>query len=156
MINRAKLTLSLILIFVICSAFIARLYAAGWLLVPMGLIYLTAALLHWRFHYRLAKSATPPSQLTLLAIVLSHLCFIAAFLFQYDYGDGPGWLTITILFRGMAEDPIEGTLWHKHVLLMNLLVFIPVLVSWYPLKPEKKSDLAVSPASIKYEEASLD
>ncbi len=75
----------------------------------------------------------------MLAIALSHLCFIAAFLLQYDYGDGPGWLTVTWLLKGIAKDPIEGTLWGKYFLVMNLFVFIPVWISWYPLKRDEGS-----------------
>lgn len=123
---------------VIGLSFAARWYAGGWLLVPLGVtVYLTTTLFHCRFHYRAVKPTEPASWLTLGAIALSHVLFVSAFLLQYDYGDGPGWLTITLLLKRFGEeDPIQGTLWGQHFLLMNLFVFTPVFISWYPLKGE--------------------
>jgi hypothetical protein len=140
MANRTKvLAIRLLLVPVISLALIARFYAGGWLLVPFGLvIYSIITALHCRFHYRAVKPAEAVGWPLVLAIVLSHLCFVAAFLLQYDYGDRPGWLTVTWLLKGMTEDPIEGSLWGKYFLVMNLFVFIPVCISWYPLKRDEE------------------
>jgi hypothetical protein len=119
----------------------ARCYASGWLLFPFGLlVYAIISLFHCRFHYRAVRGTEPISWPTMGAIALSHILFISAFLLQYDYGDGPGWLTITLLLKGFGEDPIQGTLWGQHPLLMNLFVFTPVFISWYPLKRDREDD----------------
>lgn len=124
---------------VIGLSFIARFYAGGWLL-PFGLVvYSTIGLFHCLVHYRAVRPTERISWPIILAIALSHVLFVSAFLLQYDFGDGPGWLTITLLLRGFKEDPIEGTLWGQHFVLMNLFVFIPVFFSWYPLKRDKET-----------------
>ena len=141
MTNRTKVLIVRLLIApVIGLAFIARFHAEGWLLGPFGLtIYWVITALHCRFHYKSVRPTVPIGRSIILAIALSHLCFLSAFLLQYDYGDGAGWLTITKLLRGVTEDPIAGTFWGKYFLLMNLFVFIPVCISWYPLKRDDQA-----------------
>lgn len=130
------LAIRLLLVPVILISFAARFYAQGWLLVPFGLVvYAAISLFHCRFHYRAVRPCVPISRATIFSIALSHVLFVCAFLLQYDFGDGPGWLTITRLLEGSdGVDPIQGTLWGEHFLLMNLFVFTPVFVSWYLLK----------------------
>lgn len=122
---------------VIALCLMARFYAAGWLFFPGLFIYLIISFLHFRFHYRTVNPIEHLGWPTLFAITLSHVLFVSAFLLPYDYGDGPGWLTATLLLRGFGPDPIEGTLWKQHFLLMNLFVFVPLFISWYPLKRDE-------------------
>lgn len=127
---------------VILFSLMARIQAAGWLIVFFGvLVYLPVTLLHCLVHYRSVRATEPVDWTLILAIGISHLLYIAAFLLQYDVSDGPDdeWLTITRLLKGPEDGKIHSSLSQLNVLMLNLSVFIPVFISWYPLKRDKKT-----------------
>jgi hypothetical protein len=130
-----------LLIPVIVFSLAARLHAAGWLIVVFGVVvYLPVILLHCLIHYSSIRATEPVDWTIMLAIGISHLLFIAAFLLQYDYSDGPGgWLTITALLKGLEGGEINSSKSDWNFPLINLLVFIPVCISWYPLKRNRKT-----------------
>jgi hypothetical protein len=66
----------------------------------------------------------------------SHALLIAAFLLQYDVGDGPGWLKISAILEGgpRGQYTMTPTWWPKEMeMRINLLLFVPVLATWIVL-----------------------
>jgi hypothetical protein len=103
--------------------------SGGWFTILGIFLWPVAGLIHLVAHsIRLPRSGgVQGSRLAL--VMVSHLLFIAAFLLQYDQGDGLGWLTITELLgqRGVAEWWPPGEL---NPGSMNVVLFLPVLATW--------------------------
>jgi hypothetical protein len=130
---KALMPLLLVAVAVVISAWCAyvKLKYGGWMtIVPGFVLYPAACIGHVVSHIPAARAAVERPRL-LGMIVVSHLCLVAAFLVQYDMGDGPRWLTITELL-GM-----DHPLWLPHEgfgIPFNILVFAPVVWTWIKLR----------------------
>lgn len=124
-------SLRAILLTVISLSIIVRFATGGWLFL-IGLLflpnYLVIGSLHYFFHSRALRSTQRISISLLILIAVSHTLFVAAFLLQFDIGDGPGWFTITKVLG--LQGGYEGTFWEEYGILTNTLAFIPVAISW--------------------------
>jgi hypothetical protein len=123
--------LLLLLVSVQVGTAIAKLMTIGWFGLLFSPLYVLMWALHGGIHFRITHTFKG-DHAPLALILLSHVAYVGAFLFQWDWTDaGPAWLTITRLL-GMA-----GTVawWPFPVgdgpfLWANMLVFIPVICSW--------------------------
>lgn len=103
-----------------------KLIAAGWGILLFGIPYLAIGVIHFLLH-RSASARIPnakPAPIALL--VASHAFFVLGFLLQLDGGDGSDFMTITYLVSGDYGLPS----WWPETLLMNVLVFVPLVVTW--------------------------
>jgi hypothetical protein len=77
--------------------FIQSKAGGGWFTILGIFLWPAAGLIHLVAHsVRLPRSGKVQGS-RLALVMASHLLFVAAFLLQYDQGDGPDWLTITEL-----------------------------------------------------------
>lgn len=124
---RPSLKIAAITIVAFCA--VMKYQTAGWLtLMPF---YPAIGILHYYIHARSIRYLRVIGWSLLILIVLSHILLILAFLLQYDLGDGPGWLTITALTGdGPGSLSAEPQSWWSPPFLMNILVFLPVFITW--------------------------
>ena len=103
----------------------------GWGILVYAPFYLLAYVLHGVAHYRVIARGSPTPSLAALAL-LSHLAFVGGFLLQWDYGDGPDWLYITVLLTGAdgGSYAAQPPPWWPADEPTNLLVFVPAMVAW--------------------------
>ena len=100
-------------------------------------LYPVACVLHVRFHFRASRAVVNrPSLLGLM--VLSHAALVAAFLLQWDTGDGPDWLILTAMTGsgpGYSDSDPPGW-WPRDALgiVLNVLLFVPVAMTWRKLR----------------------
>jgi hypothetical protein len=114
----------------------------GWLtLVPGLFLYPAVCIAHVTAHLRPAtRFADRPELLDM--ILLSHGCLIAAFLLQYDLGDGPRWLTITEMLG------IQLPSWWPHEVVgipLNFLLFGPAVWTWIKLRNQSSEGTEEGP-----------
>lgn len=111
---------------VVVLGLVSKLVTAGWLTLIFGIAYLAIGVIHFLLH-RSASARIPnakPAPIALL--VASHAFFVFGFLLQIDGGDGSDFMTITYLVSGDYGLPS----WWPETLLMNGLVFVPLVVTW--------------------------
>ena len=120
------------LILAVAVAWVAKVYAMGWLTLLLALPYALVTLVHIIVHGLTLRRRALMTHRELTAILTSHILFLGAFLVQWDAGDGLGWLTITALFgQGPGSPSSTPPLWWpRNAATVNLLAFIPVAVSW--------------------------
>jgi len=118
--------LRLVAVVVVALGLYCEKQSDGWgSIVGIFVLWPIAGVMHLAAHsIRLPRSGRIQGS-RLALITVSHLLFIAAFLLQYDVGDGPGWLVITqFLGRGGVPN------WWPNPFIMNIAVFLPVLATW--------------------------
>ncbi len=112
--------------------FLVRLMTGGWFILVGWIVYTPVCVFHAALHWHASRS---PSQRVVNMAVISNVLLILAFLLQWDIGDGLGWLTITALLGGGPGSPDSAppSWWLKDqdvLLLTDLLLFVPVIISW--------------------------
>ena len=109
----------------------------GWFLIPGVFFYPLISGAHYFFHDRAIPKLGSIRRSLLVLMLVSHSFFLLAFLLQWDFSESPNsWLTITAWFRlfglrGSAQPPAW---WPAGRAIspsnMNLLLFLPVVVTW--------------------------
>jgi hypothetical protein len=112
---------------IVCSvAFFLRFVTGGWYILAGFVPYILICLAHYGVHSYAASRSSPITHSLIWLFLLSNIFLLAAFLFQYDEGDGPGWLTIT----AFLDWRFSGTVLSEYGLFYNGLLFTPVLATW--------------------------
>jgi hypothetical protein len=126
--------------------FYARLATGAYLFLLMFPSYLVVCIVHCIFHFQALKLSIPLSRQMAKRLFISHFFFVIAFMFQYDYTDGPEWLTITILVFGQEKggydfgyDSWKSSLTGWMGVVLSVFVFIPVVISWKRLRKSKEA-----------------
>ena len=89
----------LLLPFATIAACIAmKLATAGWFIFPGFFAFPVVFLAHLFASFYLATRPTPLTSWAACVALTSNAILLIAFLFQFDIGDGPGWLTVTALY----------------------------------------------------------
>jgi hypothetical protein len=113
----------------------AKISTAGWLLFLLWPFYLVFAGCHILVHIRIAKPIAAAGGWELLKVIASHVALLLAFLFQWDVGDGPDWITLTDMIYGLGNQPS----WMPHMphdldalgMVFDLALFVPAFLSWW-------------------------
>jgi hypothetical protein len=110
-----------------------KLAAGGWYIIIFGLPYIAVLVAHFLVHRR-ASRALDRTAGALITAIGSDLLLIVGFLLQLDQGDNPNpWLTITALTSdGPGYPGSDAPNWWPGS-VMNLVVLLPVAVSWVAL-----------------------
>jgi len=110
---------------------VAKVLTIGWFTILFSPLYAVLWALHAGIHFRIIH-AFKNDHAPLALMLLSHVAYVGAFLFQWDRTDaGPAWLTITRLL-GMTG-PVAWwpfPMGDGPLLWANMLVFLPALCSW--------------------------
>lgn len=116
-------------------AVLIKFTTGGWLMLVGWLIYPLLGLAHCWFHSRALPKTGQPAGADTAKLLGSHALFLLAILLQVDGGDGPSWLTLrALLGEGRGHPGSQPPGWWPNFMVMNLLVFVPVFVSWAWLK----------------------
>lgn len=116
-------------ILVVLLGWASKVITMGWVtIISLGIPYLAVGIIHLILHRRTISKVQEAKPSLFALVFASNAFFILGFLLQWDTGDGPDWLTITYLAGGLGSKP--PTWWTDSVVLMNILVFAPLLVSW--------------------------
>ena len=104
--------------------------AAGWVVLTLGPFYIFICFSHLFAHWFSMRRGHTDIGLWLVSNVL----LLVAFLLQHDAGDGAGFLTITVILMGEpGSASAQPPSWWPHGFLANLVLFVPVLVTWFAL-----------------------
>lgn len=121
----------------------ARGVAGAYLLLVMFPFYIAIAIIHCILHFKALRQHIPLSRAFVKRLLLSHLLFIVAFLFQYDYAE-PEWLVVTFLIFGPKKGTykFEDYSWTSDVrewmgIILSAGLFVPVVKSWVRLGRDK-------------------
>lgn len=121
----------------------ARSVAGAYLLLVTFPFYIAIAIVHFILHFRALRQHTQLSRALVKRLLLSHLFFIVAFLFQYDYAEAE-WLVVTFLIFGPKKGTyeFEDYSWTSDVrewmgIILSAGMFVPVFKSWVNLGKSK-------------------
>jgi hypothetical protein len=113
-----------IIVAILCLG--ARFESGGWYVFLFAIPYLAVCVAHILIHWKASRILT---RTVVSLLVASQLFLAAAFLLQWDIGDGEiGWLTITSLLENGPGGASPAPTWWPDGGTMDLLIFIPELV----------------------------
>ena len=98
----------------------------GVLTLIFGIAYLAIGVIHFVVHCRVIAKTPNATRALFVWLLASHAFFVLGFLLQIDGGDGSDFMTITYLVSGDYGLPS----WWPETLLMNIVVFVPLVVTW--------------------------
>jgi len=112
-----------------------KMEAGGWGVIIFGIPYLVIGVIHFILHCSASAKARNAKPALIVLLLASHIFFVLGFLLQIDAGDGPDFLTITYLVSGDYGLPS----WWPATLWMNVLVFVPLVVTWVLMRSRSSS-----------------
>ncbi len=143
--KKPSLNTAIILIAVLISAFcfFAWAYSGGWLVFLFSIPYLLICVAHVWIQGEASRWLLPRVKYLLLA---SNVFLFAAFMLQWDQGDGSfGWLTYRAFFgQGPGYEDSAAPNWWPQNMALNVILFIPelaTLVALYRIARRKTDEL---------------
>lgn len=127
--------LRLLAFVVVAFCVYCKFITGGWFMFIGLFFYPLFAHQHFFCHSNALPKSGPISRPLLKLMLLSHAFFIVCFMVQYDGGDSSSWLTITGLLHGTQGQPAANPPKWWPAFTMSMLSFIPVIVTWWKLRP---------------------